>query len=100
MRRPLSTVLLLAGCALGYRGEAELLGEHDLRDTTELRVELPDTPLSVEACAAERFGPSYTDGPRALGNSILVPSTTGVARVDVYIPVGATELFARLKVEL
>ncbi|MCB1131152.1 MAG: choice-of-anchor D domain-containing protein [Verrucomicrobiae bacterium] len=25
---------------------------------------------------------------------------TGVARVDVYIPVGATELFARLKVEL
>ncbi|MCA9655085.1 MAG: DUF4097 family beta strand repeat protein [Myxococcales bacterium] len=53
MRRPLSTVLLLAGCALGYRGEAELLGEHDLRDTTELRVELPDTPLSVEACAAD-----------------------------------------------
>lgn len=46
--------LLLAACALGFRGEAEITGEHDLSQTAELRVDLPDTPLSIEACAADQ----------------------------------------------
>jgi hypothetical protein len=45
--------VLLAGCALGYRGEAAFAGEHALEGTAEVRVELPDTPLTVVACAAD-----------------------------------------------
>jgi hypothetical protein len=44
---------LLVGCALGYRGEAAFVGEHALDDTAELRIDLPDTPLTVVACAAD-----------------------------------------------
>jgi hypothetical protein len=46
-------MLLLAGCVLGFRGEAAFTGEHALDDTLELRIELPDTPLTVVACAAD-----------------------------------------------
>jgi Putative adhesin len=46
-------VVLLAGCALGYRGEAAFTGEHALEGTHELRIDLPDTPLTVVACAAD-----------------------------------------------
>lgn len=46
-------LLGLLGCALGFRGEAAFEGEHDLRGTEELRIELPDTPLTVVACAAD-----------------------------------------------
>lgn len=53
LRHRLLPGLLLTGCALGFRGEAEIVGTHDLRNTTELRIELPDTPLSIEACAAD-----------------------------------------------
>lgn len=52
-RRSSLAILALAGCALGFRGEAEIDGEHELRDTAELRIELPDTPLTIEACAAD-----------------------------------------------
>jgi Putative adhesin len=45
--------LLLCGCALGFRGEAAFTGTHSLDGTLELRIELPDTPLTVEACAAD-----------------------------------------------
>ncbi|MCH9680989.1 MAG: DUF4097 domain-containing protein [Deltaproteobacteria bacterium] len=45
--------LALAGCVLGFRGEAPFSAEHALTDTTELRIELPNTPLSVVACAAD-----------------------------------------------
>jgi hypothetical protein len=45
-------LVLLAGCVLGFRGEAAFTGEHALDDTQELRIELPDTPLTVVACAA------------------------------------------------
>jgi hypothetical protein len=45
--------LLLVGCALGYRGEAAFTGEHALEGTDALRIELPDTPLTVVACAAD-----------------------------------------------
>lgn len=51
--RAAAVLVLLAGCALGFRGEAELVGEHDLAGTDELRIELPDTPLTVVACAAD-----------------------------------------------
>ncbi len=55
--RPVAWPLaLLAGCALGFRGEAAFVGEHALdgpTPTVELRVELPDTPLTVVACAAD-----------------------------------------------
>lgn len=46
-------LVLLVGCALGYRGEAPFTGEHDLADTDSLRIQLPDTPLTVVACAAD-----------------------------------------------
>lgn len=45
--------VLLVGCALGYRGEAAFTGEHALEGTEELRIDLPDTPLTVVACAAD-----------------------------------------------
>lgn len=45
--------MLLVGCALGYRGEAPFTGEHALEGTESLRIELPDTPLTVVACAAD-----------------------------------------------
>lgn len=53
-RRWTGAALLLAGCALGFRGEAAFEGEHDLAGTQELRIELPDTPLTVVACAADQ----------------------------------------------
>lgn len=52
-RSSVGAALLLVGCALGYRGEAPFTGEHDLAGTDSLRVELPDTPLTVVACAAD-----------------------------------------------
>ena len=52
-RRAAWSLLLLVGCALGYRGEAPFTGEHALEGTDALRVELPDTPLTVVACAAD-----------------------------------------------
>lgn len=45
--------VLLVGCTLGYRGEAPFTGEHALAGTDSLRIELPDTPLTVVACAAD-----------------------------------------------
>jgi hypothetical protein len=45
--------LLLVGCALGYRGEAAFTGEHALDGTDTLLIDLPDTPLTVVACAAD-----------------------------------------------
>lgn len=53
IRRGPWAALVLAGCALGFRGEAPFEGEHDLVGTDELRIDLPDTPLSVVACAAD-----------------------------------------------
>lgn len=47
------TAVLLVGCTLGYRGEAPFTGEHALAGTQSLRIELPDTPLTVVACAAD-----------------------------------------------
>jgi hypothetical protein len=44
---------LLVGCALGFRGEAPFTGEHALEGTDSLRIDLPDTPLTVVACAAD-----------------------------------------------
>jgi len=43
----------LWGCVLGFRGEAGFEGQHDLSQTEELRISLPDTPLTVVACAAD-----------------------------------------------
>jgi len=43
----------VAGCVLGFRGEALVEAEHDLGQTEELRIALPDTPLTVVACAAD-----------------------------------------------
>ncbi len=57
MRRALEAAcavgILLVGCVIGYRGEAEFAGEHDLAGTDELRVALPDTPLTIQACQAD-----------------------------------------------
>jgi DUF4097 and DUF4098 domain-containing protein YvlB len=50
--RAVGALVLLAGCALGFRGQAAFTGEHALEDTVELRIDLPDTPLTVVACAA------------------------------------------------
>lgn len=44
---------LATACTLGFRGEAEFIGEHALQATTEIRIELPDTPITVQACAAD-----------------------------------------------
>jgi hypothetical protein len=59
-RRPLGApwrsawaLLVLVGCALGYRGEATFTGEHALDGTDALLIDLPDTPLTVVACAAD-----------------------------------------------
>lgn len=53
--RPGSMVVALGlvSCVLGFRGEAAFEGEHDLSQTDELRLSLPDTPISIVACAAE-----------------------------------------------
>ncbi|MCX4244442.1 DUF4097 family beta strand repeat-containing protein [Paraliomyxa miuraensis] len=51
--RAIAAAALLAGCALGFRGEAPFVGEHDLVGTDELRIELPDAQLTVVACAAD-----------------------------------------------
>jgi hypothetical protein len=44
--------LVLAGCVLGYRGLSVVSGSHDLTGIDEVRIDLPDTPLTVHACAA------------------------------------------------
>ena len=49
----LMVVAATVGCALGFRGEAPFTGEHALDTTDELRIELPNTPLTVLACAAD-----------------------------------------------
>ncbi len=49
----LPLLVTLGGCVLGFRGEAEFAAEHALEQTTELRIDVPDTPLSIVACAAD-----------------------------------------------
>jgi hypothetical protein len=48
--------LLASACVLGYRGEAEFSASHDLEGIDEIRIDLPDTPLSVSGCAAGSEG--------------------------------------------
>lgn len=48
--------LLASACVLGYRGEADFSASHDLGGIDEIRIELPDTPLSVSGCAAGTEG--------------------------------------------
>lgn len=47
-----AAAVTLAGCVLGYRGLAAVSAEHDLAGIDEVRIDLPDTPLTVTACAA------------------------------------------------
>lgn len=56
VRRSFALPLLLSACVLGYRGEAEFSASHDLEGIDEIRIDLPDTPLSVSGCAAGTEG--------------------------------------------
>lgn len=49
-------VLVASSCVLGYRGEAAFSAEHDLQGVDEIRIELPDTPISVSACTPDTEG--------------------------------------------
>lgn len=55
-RRSWLSALLACACVLGYRGEADFSASHDLEGVDEIRIELPDTPLSVSGCAAGTEG--------------------------------------------
>lgn len=52
-RRALAVGLLLAGCVVGFRGEAAFEGDHDLSTVDALRIALPSTPVLVTACQAD-----------------------------------------------
>jgi hypothetical protein len=42
--------LALVGCVFGWRGEAELVGDHDLAGIRTIRIDLPSTPMTIDAC--------------------------------------------------
>lgn len=47
----LGIALLVAGaCVFAWRGEAELVGDHDLAGVVAVRIDLPSTPMSIETC--------------------------------------------------
>jgi hypothetical protein len=52
LRRGFVLVLALAGCVIGFRGEGTFFGEHALDGVDTLRIELPSTPIVVNACDA------------------------------------------------
>lgn len=59
MRRPsliawCAVLASAAACVFGFRGEAELDGEHDLAGIATVRVDLPSTPLQVSGCDPAR----------------------------------------------
>lgn len=100
--RGLAAVVLVAGCALGFRGEAPFAGEHDLHGTTEIRIDLPDTPLHVEACTP---GIVETCEPALRYNGIwhAVAGSPGDARSQAAKPVLLFERddgFASLRAEI
>ncbi len=37
-------------CVFGWRGEADLVGDHDLQGVATVRIDLPSTPLVVDTC--------------------------------------------------
>ncbi len=45
-------LVMLTACVLGYRGLAAVAGEHDLAGIDEIRIDLPDTPMTVTGCSA------------------------------------------------
>lgn len=79
MRRALplltATALTLVACVFGWRGEADLTGEHDLVGIDAVRIELPSTPLSVNGCDVE----AATGCPELLRYAGRVLSTGGSA---------------------
>ncbi len=94
--------LLLAGCALGFRGEAAFAGEHALEGTMELRIELPDTPLTVVACAAAAPD-TCPESLRYEGSWLSVSGTRQGARADAAAPALVFERdegFASLRAEV
>jgi len=40
----------LVGCVFGWRGEAEIVGDHDLAGIESVRIDLPSTPMSIDGC--------------------------------------------------
>lgn len=102
-RRPAALLgLSLAACVLGFRGEAAFTGEHDLSQTEELRISLPDTPLSIVACAAD----DAQNCPPALtydGRWLSVAGSRADARADAATPTlrfERDEGFATLRAEV
>ncbi|RMH00334.1 MAG: hypothetical protein D6705_00515 [Deltaproteobacteria bacterium] len=54
MRRSTIIAFLLAcGCVFGARAERDVSGSFDLQDVDTVRVDVPDSPLTVVACTAE-----------------------------------------------
>jgi hypothetical protein len=53
VRRLCIAMIGVAACVLGWRGEAELSGAHDIAGVKTVHVELPSTPLAVVACVPE-----------------------------------------------
>ncbi len=47
---------LLGACVLGFRGEADLTGSHDLAGVRSVRIDLPSTPMSITACDPDAAG--------------------------------------------
>lgn len=40
----------LGACVFGWRGEAEIVGDHDLAGIETVRIDLPSTPMSIDGC--------------------------------------------------
>ncbi len=49
---PVATGVLLAtaACVFAWRGEADIVGDHDLRGVQTVRIDLPSTPMAIETC--------------------------------------------------
>lgn len=46
----------LAACVFAWRGEADLVGDHDLLGIAAVRIDMPSTPMSVQACEPDAPG--------------------------------------------
>ena len=52
-RRWALAMLAGLGCVIGFRGQAEFEGEHDLQGIEEVRLALPSSPVRVIGCAPD-----------------------------------------------
>ncbi len=48
--------MTLGACVFGWHGEAEIVGDHDLAGIRTVRIDLPSTPMFVDACEPESPG--------------------------------------------